>query len=796
MPRSRSRKKRGGRQARGARVSDSSILIDLLGLLDRAGFDATGADLVLLDAFERAAWSFHAGPGPGYAGPGSLEQNLAGLRAREWFLFEFELPSGLTAAEEWVLEREGEPGSAGDRRAVSRLVNGECGVFDVRDLRRDGSMILAPLPDGDPVTARTIERGFEMLPGSDAALPQFGPGDTIAGRLYWLDDNRAELSAGAGLVSPEARARLLADPSPRKELRSGLALEAILGADASMLLSAAADACYPSVVNNLLLALSDGTFEYRGLWRELEGEPDPVAVTRQLLLELDAWTGVEPELLAWAVAGAWLRRRGAAAGRALTPEALARERRALDSHVRTVLDVPAHAAWPEPAAGTPVEISSDDMASIADLEADEVEWIVDVRPADWRRPDSTAFSPSPFPLACAIVEQAITPFDGLEAGARDENEEADEDEDDEEAGDPWRGDQPRRSGSGRADLGDNPHEEPLEDEEEDPFGDKLDEDEPDDTGLEGADEGGPLLLHAAIVNEGEDEVEVVLDALVETLLAEGRVARPRRIVFRQRALAARLGETLRDAGLDVALRHFTEAVDVATMDVGLEEEEEAKRHAGAANERADAGDVTPASELERRSYERLVDAARRAREGLDILASNGREEEEVAFRLALAQPLSFPFNTLEGVEDQVGSIAIVVDDLSADLSVRIHLAAPGAASRFDCHGPAGDLLIETGDTFVLEICDPADGDDDFPRLLREAGLGPPSDGSWVTPLRFRRDRPSAYLRGRELEVAAGVMEAAAAVAERVPEARREEPITEQTRVEPLGDVTVEWRGWS
>jgi len=144
----------------------------------------------------------------------------------------------------------------------------------------------------------------------------------------------------------------------------------------------------------------------------------------------------------------------------------------------------------------------------------------------------------------------------------------------------------------------------------------------------------------------------------------------------------------------------------------------------------------------------------------------------------------------------VGSIAIVVDDLSADLSVRIHLAAPGAASRFDCHGPAGDLLIETGDTFVLEICDPADGDDDFPRLLREAGLGPPSDGSWVTPLRFRRDRPSAYLRGRELEVAAGVMEAAAAVAERVPEASREEPITEQTRVEPLGDVTVEWRGWS
>ena len=132
--------------------------MELLDSLDHPDVDDNDDDAgwLLRDAFDRAAWSFHAGPGPRYAATGSLARNLARLRAREWFLFECELPSGLTAAEEWVADREDEPGSDWIRRAVRRFVNSECGLFDVLEVSPSGWLHLAPLPDGAPVRARTI----------------------------------------------------------------------------------------------------------------------------------------------------------------------------------------------------------------------------------------------------------------------------------------------------------------------------------------------------------------------------------------------------------------------------------------------------------------------------------------------------------------------------------------------------------------------------------------------------------------------------------------------------------------
>lgn len=808
MPRSRSRKKRG-RQDRAPRVPDSSVLTHLLELLNLGGYTDELSDLLLLDAFERAAWSFYRGAGPRYAdaGTGSLEHNLARLRAREWFLFELELPSGLTAAEEWVASREGEPGSGAERRAVTRFINGECGVFDVRDIRPDGWIFLSPLPNGDPVIARPIARGLDMLPGQESALPDFAPGETIAGRLYWLDDDRAELSAGTTLVSTAARARLLADPPRREELLSGLALEAALGADASTLLSSAAEPCFPSLVQQLLSALSDGTFDYRRLWRELEGEPDPIAVTRQLLWELDGWTEVEPELLARAVVGAWLRRREADAGRSLTPETLSRERRLLEDHVRTVLDVPAEPAWPEAAARTQVAMSDDDVASIAKLEADETEWVIDVMPADWGQPHVAAFSPAPFPLAVVIVEQPSSPSDDAEDTAAG----AGEDEEDQDESANWN------EGAGNA--GDeDAHDAPPVDEGD--FVDELDEDElasdefgADEWGesewgaggaLDALDEEVPRLLHQEIIHEGGDEAAVALVALVRMLRAEGRTTRPGGIIFRQRTLAARIGETLRDAGIDVALLHFSEATEAAILDAEAEEDERsvaehAKRHVGQADVPAVAVDVEPASEAERQAYGRLVAAARRARPGLEDLKANAGEQEEVAFLLTLAKPLQFPFSTLEGSDERVSSMAAVVDARSEELALRLHLAAPGAESRFECHGPDGELLVQTGDTLMIEIRDAGDDEEPFPDLLRRAGLGPPPDGPRVVATRFRFGTPPAFLRGEGLDLAAGIMEAAATLTERVgdedePAFGEAEPFEFEANVEPLGRVRVEWPG--
>ena len=791
MPRSRSRPPTGrrDRRRRPVRVSDATVLLELLAQLDRPAIELDAyeypdrdydADFLLLDAFERAAWSFHAGPGPDYAGPGAPERALARLRAREWFLFEFELPSGLTAAEEWMAEREGEPGSAGKRRAVMRFLNSECGVFDVREARPDGAMLLVPLVGGEPVRARRIGSSEELVSGLDQALPSFEAGLTIAGRLYWRDDGAAELSAGACAVSAEARAQLLADPPPPAELLGGLALEAFLGADPSALLTRAADACFPNHLDALLFALSDGTFGYRRLCREVEGQPDPVQVARQLLWELDAWTDVEPELLAWAVAGGWLRRREAAAGRRLTADILARERRGLEDHVRSVLDTQAEPSWPAAAAGTALEIAGDEtLTAIEELEVDEVEWIVDLRPRRVDIAPDGSLRPAPAPLACAIAEQRLDPLEGLEDGAFTGPRDTDQDDEDDESAGP--DEEEVRYGAGDPDEREDEALFPGED--DDPFGDQ-DEEGPDEDEAVGPDEDGPLMLRDEVLEEGADEAKAALDTITETLLAEGRTHRPEQVVFRQRAIAARLGDTLRDAGLNVALRYFDEAVEVAELD-GLPEEDPFVEY--------DLEDHLT-TEAERLAFDRLKAAAERAQDGLGLLASPLGGRDPVAVTVTLERPLVFPFTTLEGVEERVGSVGVVVQGDPGDVLLRLFFAAPSDTRRFECRGPVGELLIASGDTVEIAV-GPAP-EDAFDRDIGAAALVPPEVPvpTVVVPVRLRHATSPAPLVGRGLEVAAGVMEAVAAAAERVAEDGPSQAGALDLRVEPLGDVKIEWRG--
>jgi hypothetical protein len=187
MPRSRSRSKHGRRAARTPEKSDSLVLLDLLQMIEDDSYEDARPGELIGASFSRAAWTFHAGP-PGHdEDPTSREWALARLRAREWYLFEFELESGLTPAEEWVLDLEGTPGTANRRRAVERLVNGQCGVFDVLEVGEDGRMVLAPLPDGETVSAWLIDDAYRMLEPTAPPLLQFQQGDTIAGRLFWRE---------------------------------------------------------------------------------------------------------------------------------------------------------------------------------------------------------------------------------------------------------------------------------------------------------------------------------------------------------------------------------------------------------------------------------------------------------------------------------------------------------------------------------------------------------------------------------------------------------------------------------
>lgn len=797
MPRSRSRKKPSGRDSRSTRVPDSLILLHLLEKLDvfeADGQDAeiaqdgeTANDLLLLDAFDRAAWSFHAGPDAWYLEAGSVSRELARLRAREWFLFEFELPSGLTAAEEWVLQREGEPGSGGERRAVERFVNSECGVFDVDEVRADGWLRLLPALGGDSILARPIERGGEMVPGPRTPLPVFKNGDTFVGRLYWLDEKRAELSAGADRISAEARESLLADPPGPSALRSGLVVESLFGADAGRLLSLAADVRFPRLVDDLLAALSDGTFDYRRLWRELENEADPVAVARQLLAELDEWTVVEQELLACGVVGAWLRRREARAGRPITPETFARERGMLEEHLRTVLDVPRQ---PELrlAADTPrMALPPEDEAEIAALPTDPTEWVVDVRRDDWPMIDRILPSASPFPLVCAFVEQDISAFDDVGGG---------------EEGGAGAADFPRDADADEFEGSTEPSDDDLDEDDlgEDDLGpDDLDEDEVEEgTGAE--EEGAPRLIQKAPIGEGDNEAAVALRALADALLAgEAPLPRPRRIVFRQRHLAAVLAETLRDAGFDLALRYFTEVVDVATMDVGPSEVDEAagphladsgKRPAAAGQQEGAPG----ISEEERRLHQRLLQATERARSGLEGLASVTRESGTAPIIVAPAAPLEFPFATLEGQEDRVQAFAVVPRSGREGLAAEIFLLPPAVdpASRFA--GGEGEALLDPIDRMTIELGDIEKLDERDVREMEAAGWPCAGQASCLLAVRQRPDAPRAFLRGRALDVAAGVMEAVAALTARVgDDAEWDEPAAVDTRVEPLGEAAVSWR---
>ncbi len=578
------------------------------------------------------------------------------------------------------------------------------------------------------------------------------------------------------------------------ELSSGLALEAFFGADAATLLSLASDPCYPVLVDDLLEALSDGTFEYRDLWRELEGERDPVAVTRQLLAELSAWTSVEPELLAWAVAGAWLRRREAAAGRSMTAGALARERRALEGHVRSVLDVPADLEGPVASPESRLHLPPAEMSRAAALHTDAVEWIVDVR-HDWSRGKALGFSASPYPLACFIVEQVITPFDDLAGAAR---REPDDDEQDEYLDD-----------SPPYDLEDAAEIDAIEMEEQDLFGDEDDEDDEeviDGMEADGTDEGEPRLLSSAAIGEGEDEAGVSLGALAGIILETGRRTRPERIVFRQRGLAARLGDTLRDAGFDVTVRYFCEAVELTRLDpegaleaggeAGVLETSVPDVGAGpGAGRDPDAGVERAASDDERRAYARLVDAARRSREPFESMRSIVAEHLDAPIILTLAQPLPFPVTTFEGADDDVVQFAVTASGEADRLTVWIYPAGPNRAGRFECERPGGGLLLGEGDVVVVEVTSATDDEEEeYPPLLWAAGLRAPEEGPWVVPMRYRRDAQPAFLRGRELEIVAGVMEAVAALLERQSETTGwEQPSAADLHVEPLGNVKVEWR---
>ena len=784
MPRSRSRKKRSSRDTRSARVPDSLVLLELLEM-SGTGDEDGAADPLLFDMFDRAAWSFHAGPDPWYTEQGSLSRDFARLRAREWFLLEFELPSGLTPAEEWILEREGEPGSAGRRRSVERFVNSECGVFDVEDIRADGLLRLVPSLGGDPVLARPIDRGAEMLRVFQSDLPQFGKGDTIVTRLYWLDDERAELSAGTDRIGAEAKAALLADPPNAKALRSALVLEALFGADAGRLLSVAGDVRFPRLVDELLAVLSDGTFRYRHLWRELEGEPDPVAVARQLLSELDQWTVVEQELLACGVAGAWLRRMEAAAGRTMTPATLERQRRDIEEHVRTILDVPGEPELRLAPDVPRLAMSLEDADEIAKLSTDPVEWVVDLRPDDGLGFDRISLSSSPYPRVCAVVEQDIDPFDAL---AQDEGEMAGKsaggDEEDEEL--PVEVSQPGGRDEG---LEEDLTEDDLDDLEEKAL------DDADGLGEEGTgDEAVPELIQKAPVREGEDEALVALTALVEGLLAgEEPLPRPRRIVFRQRRVAALLDETLRDAGLEVALRYLTGVVDAA-LDEGpdaLEEDEDLEAQQAATGE-SDA--VQALSDEERTLHQRLLDAARRSRNGLESLALETQEFDTAPVIITPAQPLEFPFATLEGEETRVLAFAVVTRPAVKGLTLDVFFVSPTAAAPLDFRGRDGQALLDPTDLVMMEIGDLEDIDPGHLDDMKAAGWPCGKEGSCVIAVRQRPDAAAAFLRGRELAVMAGVMEAVAALAEHADNGPGwEESLAVDVRVEPLGDVKAEWR---
>jgi hypothetical protein len=706
-------------------------LLDLLTLVEEAGGDEEDrGDATILDMFDRAAWSFHAGPDAWYLGPGSVSWHLARLRAREWFLLEFELTSGLTPAEEWIIEHEGEPGSGGERRAVERFVNSECGVFDVEDVGADGWLRLAPILGGDRIRARPIERGSEMVPGWVEGLPHFATGDTIAGRLYWLDDDRAELSAGTDRISAGAKASLAADPPAVQALRSGLVVETLFGADAARLLSATGDVRFPQLVAELLLALSDGTFDYWRLWSELEGESDPVALTRQMLAELNEWTVVEQVLLANAVAGAWLRRREATAGRAAAPATLERERHALEEHVRTVLDAPGDPELLLPSNTRRLAMSPEDRAEIAALRSDAIEWVVDVRHDDRVFSDRIRPVSEPYPLICAVVEQDVDPFDIVEGG--DEGEAGDED-------------------------------------------------------------GEPQLIEEARVGAEDDETEVALELLVGALRGrEEGLPRPQRIVFRQRRVAARLDETLRDAGFDVTLRYFSDVVDAAMLDLVDDEQEDDVRKRPVAGRPVDAGQRL--SEEEQRLYRRLLTEGTRCREGLESLAATVPETDPAPIVVTPAQPVAFPFATLEGDESRVGSFAIVPRSRRGGVMVEVYFVPPAAGAALDFRGRDGEALLLRSDWVMLDVGEVGWMDAEHVRDMTAAGWPCGREGLCVVGVRQRPLASAAFLREAEIDVMAGVMEAVAALIERLDEDLLwEESGAVDVRVEPFGDAKVEWR---
>lgn len=791
MPRSRSRSRRNGprRRPRPALGRDSLVLLDLLDLFEEVGDEEgdegeTMTQLVLLDAFGRASWSFHAGPDAWYFDPGSPSRHLARFRAREWFLFEFTLPSGETPAEEWLLERDGQPGSAAERRAIGRFLASECGVFDVEEVRADGWLRLAPVLGGAKVLARPIDRATEMLP-PHVAVPAFAQGDTIVTRLYRLDAERAEMSAGADRIGPEVKELLLSDPPGAAALRSGLVVESLFGADAGRLLAAAGDAAFPGLMDDLLDLLSDGSFDYERLWRELDGEADPVAVARQLLAELDEQTAVEQEMVACGVVGAWLRRRQASAGAAITPETVVLERHLLEQHVRTILDVPGDLELRLPAGARALAMAPEDRAHLAGLPVEPVQWVVDLRRDDRASLGSIRLSAEPYPRICAVVEQESEAF-----GIPGEPGEAGEDQE-----------------TGRLDERDAAGDEPDDEAEADDLDlddldlDDLDEEELADLEGEGtedlgdlSDEPGATLVEEAAVGEGEDEAEVALEVLVDALRGreEGQ-GRPERVLFRQRRVAALLGETLREVGLGVGLRYFSEAVDVAMLGDDLTDGEEGTELAEEPEAEGEAAghETRKLSSEEQRAAQRLAQAAQRA---LGLGEEETPREWEAPVLVTPAHPLEFHFVTLEGERRQLQSFAVVPVPQSEGRDVQVLFLPPSAGDPPDFRGREGEGVLDYTDRVTIETADTEDVAKKNLAHLRATGW-PCGDAAMCTvAVRRRLDAPPVLLSGAVLDIVAAVVEAAGALLSQLDDDTPwQEARSIELRVEPLGEVTVTWR---